>query len=93
MGDKIQDLPVNSEHKKDNNDMELVNTLFRNKKNTTIFNEFKSSLIGGFLFIILNLKIIDKLIENVGFKSELMKQVIKFCIFVILFYILKNQFI
>ena len=92
-GDKIRDLPVdNPDHKSRPEDLELVSTLFRNKEHTsTLFKEFKDSLIGGLLFIILSLKVTDKFLE--GFcENTITRYIVKFCIFVILFYIIKNRF-
>lgn len=93
MGDNIQDLPLDPMTSSNNIDLEMVNTLFQNKEKTNrIVWEFKDSLIGGLLFLILANHNVDKIIHHAGCENPIILWAIKFILFVVLFYILKNRF-
>ncbi len=88
MGDSIDKLPIDPTTNYSNSDIEMVNALFKNKVAVNkIALEFKGSVIGGILFVILSLPYSDKIIKSMGCNNDIMLVVIKFILFVILFYI------
>jgi hypothetical protein len=92
MGDKIDKLPIDNTSITTNSDLEMIGALFQNKEQIKkISFEFKDSIIGGILFIILSSHQFDKLIRS-SCKNELYIMCVKLLTFLILFYILKNRF-
>lgn len=91
MGDEIQALPV------DNNpvseaDRKILTTFFTSSKGTKVLDEFKDAILGGIIFAILSVpevnRRIDALISN---KSPYILLAVKTCIFIVVFYLLKNM--
>jgi hypothetical protein len=92
MGDDIDRLPNDPNSQVNSEDLEIITNIFLNKKTKKIAHEFKDSIIGGILFVILANPNIDKIINKAGCTSSIILWTIKFILFIILFYILKNRF-
>lgn len=53
---------------------------------------FKEAILGGLLFLLLSHSAFDNLVRLSGCKSELTVLLLKFAVFVILYFILQNKF-
>jgi hypothetical protein len=92
MGDKLSDLPITENAPVPKSDLEMVDALFKNRTQTNkVAYEFKDSIIGGILFLVLSSSPIDKAIRGAGCHSEVGVLVVKFLMFIILFFIVKNS--
>ena len=97
MGDKIDNLPIDSTSSSPKSDIDIILNVFKPTEGgggepSKVVHEFKSSIIGGTLFLILSSPIVDKIIRSAGFSNDMYVWFTKFLVFVILFYILKNRF-
>ena len=97
-GDKISTLPVNDNEKLQDQDQYLLDILLEDKKEQVkevkkVSYVFKEAILGGLLFILLSHSMFDNLVRMSGCKSELSVLLLKFAIFVIIFFILQNKFI
>jgi hypothetical protein len=93
-GDNIDQLPTD-DHVPNNNEVQLVNNIFKNHSNSmsTVANEISQAAIIGALFVILSLPPVDKLLCKVFpicSKSFIILLVIKFIIFIIVYYFVSN---
>lgn len=89
IGDDLHNLPSDSTPVSDN-DRKILNTFFSTQSNQVI-TEFKDPLTAGLLFIILSLPQTDEIISKfMTYKSPYITILVKTCIFVIGFYLLKN---
>jgi uncharacterized membrane protein len=96
-GDRISTLPIDENEKLPENDQQLLDLLLEDKKEELkeakkVSFVFKESLLGGLLFLVLSHSYFDKLVRTCGCKSELMVLLLKFAIFVVIFFILQNKF-
>jgi hypothetical protein len=105
-GDKISTLPVNDNDKLPDQDQHLLDILLEDKKDGKNGKElpqdikdvkkvsvaFKEAILGGLLFLLLSHSSFDNLVRLSGCKSEFTVLLLKFAIFVILYFILQNKF-
>lgn len=92
MGDKIDKLPTDTNSAPSKSDMDIISNLFKNKEIAgKVAYEFKDSVVGGILFLALSSPMADKIIRSSGCENEFYIWGIKFLLFVIVFYILKNR--
>ena len=92
MGDPIEKLPTDTNSSPSKSDMDIISNLFKNKEVAgKVAYEFKDSIIGGILFLVLSSPMSDKIIRSSGCENEFYIWGIKFLLFVIIFYILKNR--
>jgi len=92
MGDKIDKLPTDGNSSPSKSDMDIISNLFKNKEAAgKVAYEFKDSVTGGILFLVLSSPMADKIIRSSGCGNEFYIWGIKFLLFVIIFYILKNR--
>ncbi len=93
MGDEIAQLPTAPQTSSvDQNDIDTINALFKNKEQANkVAWEFKDALLGGVLFLVIANPLMTNAIYAAGCKNELMMWTVKFLIFIIAFYILKNR--
>lgn len=97
-GDKISALPTNDNEKIKEDDQYLLDILLEDKKEQIkevkkISFVFKDAILGGILFLLLSHSFFDNIVRMSGCKSELTILILKFVIFVILYFILQNKFI
>ena len=97
-GDKISTLPTNDNEKIQEQDKELLDILLEDKKEQVkevkkVSLVFKESILGGILFLLLSHSAFDKIVRMTGCKSELTVLLLKFAIFVVLYFILQNKFL
>lgn len=95
--DIIEQLPTD-QSVPSRNEIHVVNTLFKENKGNIhkIFNELKSSVLIGLLFMIFSLPQIDVLIKKcivIADKSPYILIGIKAFIFVVVFYFLNNMYL
>ncbi len=91
--EKIDTIPVYSQQP-GKKEIEVVNFLFNEKKDNAklIYNDFKQSIIGGLLFVVLSQPFTDSTIQMVvpSMNTYILLTIIKFLTFVILFYFITN---
>lgn len=93
MGDKLTDLPTDKSSNPSQEDMDVILNLFKNKEAMTkVTGEFRHSIYGGILFLILSSSIFDNLIKSTGCDNKIYIMGIKLILFVILFYIISKRF-
>lgn len=97
-GDKISTLPINDNDKLQEQEQHLLDILLEDKKEQIkevkkISFVFKDAILGGILFLLLSHSFFDNIVRMSGCKSELTVLILKFAIFVILYFILQNKFI
>lgn len=97
-GDKISALPTNDNEKIKDDDQYLLDILLEDKKEQIkevkkISFVFKDAILGGILFLLLSHSFFDNIVRMSGCKSELTILILKFVIFVVLYFILQNKFI
>jgi|LakMenE01Jun11ns_1017448.scaffolds.fasta_scaffold9742457_2 hypothetical protein len=97
-GDNIYNLPVNDNDKLQEEDKHLLDMLLEDKKEQvkevkTVSLAFKEAIIGGILFLVLSHSFFDNLVRMSGCKSEITVLLLKFAVFVVLFFILQNKFL
>lgn len=91
-GDSIDKLPTDTTTSPSKSDMDIISNLFRNKEVAgKVVYEFKDSIIGGVLFLALSSPMADKIIRSSGCHNEFYIWGIKFLLFVIIFYVMKNR--
>ena len=90
-GDLIRNLP-NETTPVGADDKRIVDAMLGNTSTSSkIFNELKDALIGAGLFIGLSLPQLDTLLDKImTYKSPYVYIVAKACVFIVLFYLLKN---
>ena len=93
-GDNIDQLPTDN-HVPNNNEVQLVNNIFKNHSNSmsSVANEISQAAAIGALFVILSLPPVDKLLCKflpVCSKSFIILLAIKFIIFIIVYYFIAN---
>ena len=93
MGDKIDKLPTDTTSSPSKSDMDIISNLFKNKEIAEkVAYEFKDSIIGGILFLALSSPMADNIIRSsFGCQNEFYIWGIKFLLFVIIFYVMKNR--
>jgi|UniRef100_A0A6C0I4W7 hypothetical protein len=97
-GDKISTLPTNENEKLQEPEQHLLDILLQDKKEDikeikNVSFAFKEAILGGLLFLLLSHSSFDNIVRMSGCKSELTVLLVKFAIFVILYFILQNKFI
>jgi hypothetical protein len=97
-GDNINSLPINDNEKLPEHDEQLLDILLEDKKQQVkdvkkVSMVFKESILAGLLFLVLSHPLFDKLIRNCGCTSEVTVLLMKFVVFVIIFFILQNKFL
>lgn len=97
-GDKISTLPTNDNEKLQDQDQHLLDILLEDKKEQIkevkiVSGAFKEAILGGLLFLILSHSAFDNIVRMSGCKSELTILILKFAIFVVLYFILQNKFL
>ena len=97
-GDKISTLPTNENEKLQEPEQHLLDILLQDKKEDikeikNVSFVFKEAILGGLLFLLLSHSSFDNIVRMSGCKSELTVLLVKFAIFVILYFILQNKFI
>ena len=97
-GDKISALPTNENEKLQEPEQHLLDILLQDKKEDikeikNVSFAFKEAILGGLLFLLLSHSSFDNIVRMSGCKSELTVLLVKFAIFVILYFILQNKFI
>lgn len=97
-GDKISTLPTNDNENLEENEQYLLDILLEDKKEQVkevkkVSYLFKESILGGVLFIILSHSVFDNIVRLSGCKSESTVLLLKFVIFVVLYFILQNKFL
>lgn len=97
-GDKINSLPIDNNDRLPEQEQQLLDLLLEDKKEQikeakTVSLVFKESILGGLLFLVLSHSAFDKLVRITGCKSELTVLLLKFAIFVVLFFVLQNKFL
>lgn len=91
MGDDIRELPID-DIKTNQSDLEMVDTLFKNKEQVNNFaKQFKDAFIGGLLFLVFASPQVDKFIRSCGCQSEAAVWAIKFILFFVLFFIAQKK--
>ena len=97
MGDNVNSLPVSKEHSPKPGELEFMHNLFQPKNKVLIeqtVSPFKPALLGAFLFLILSLPFISKLVEKItNTKNTVYVKGILAIIFLILFFIGHNMLI
>ena len=93
-GDSIDQLPTDN-NQPNPHEIETVNNIFKNHSNsmTSVAGEFTQAAAVGALFVVLNLKPVDKLlctIFPICNKSSIILLVIKFLLFMIIYYVIVN---
>ena len=104
MGDPINKLPTDTKSSINKSDMTIISNLFKNdsvnnsnNSNNSPPNDkeeaspFKDSVLGGVLFVVLSLPIVDKAIKSFLSHNDFIILGIKFLLFVILFFIMKKR--
>jgi|LauGreDrversion4_2_1035121.scaffolds.fasta_scaffold27007_6 hypothetical protein len=97
-GDKISTLPTNENEKLQEPEQHLLDILLQDKKEDikeikNVSFAFKEAILGGLLFLLLSHSSFDNIVRMSGCKSELTVLIVKFAIFVTLYFILQNKFI
>jgi len=92
MGDRIDILPTDETTIPSKSDIDILSSLFKKEEVKKVAHEFKHSVIGGVLFLLLSSPMSDKLLQSAGVQNPLYGWGIKFLLFIVLFYILKNRF-
>lgn len=97
-GDKISTLPTNDSDKLQEPEQHLLDILLQDKKEDikeikNVSFAFKEAVLGGLLFLLLSHSSFDNIVRMSGCKSELTVLIVKFAIFVVLYFILQNKFI
>ena len=97
-GDKISTLPTNDNEKLQDQDQLLLDLLLEDKKEEVkevkkVSLAFKEAILGGLLFLLLSHSTFDNIVRMTGCKSELTVLILKFVIFVVLYFILQNKFL
>jgi hypothetical protein len=96
-GDKITSLPINDSEKIQEQDQHLLDILLEDKKEQVkevkkVSLAFKEAFLGGLIFLLLSHSMFDNMVRMSGCKSELTVLLIKFAIFVVIYFILQNKF-
>ena len=97
-GDKISTLPVNDNEKLQEPEQHLLDVLLEDKKEQVkdvkkVSYAFKEAILAGLLFLVLSHSAFDNVVRLTGCKSELTVLLLKFTIFVVLYFILQNKFL
>ncbi len=97
-GDKISSLPTNDNDKLEDSEQHLLDVLLQDKKEQIrdikkVSYAFKEAILGGLLFLLLSHSVFDNAVRLCGCKSELSVLLLKFFIFVVIYFILQNKFI
>jgi uncharacterized membrane protein len=97
-GDKIASLPINENEKLPEHDQQLLDILLEDKKEQVkevkkVSMVFKESILAGLLFLVLSHPFFDSLVRKCGCKSEITVLLLKFAVFVVIFFILQNKFL
>lgn len=101
-GDSIDKLPTDATSSPSKSDMNIIFNLFKNKdadENVEVSGvsgvksgyEFKGSVSGGILFLILSSPMVDNIIRYSGIQNVFYIWGIKFLLFVIIFYIMNKR--
>jgi len=97
-GDKISTLPTNDNEKLQEQEQHLLDVLLEDKKEQVkdvkkVSYVFKEAILAGLLFLVLSHSSFDNIVRLSGCKSELTVLLLKFSIFVVLYFILQNKFL
>jgi hypothetical protein len=96
-GDEIELLPKVNKHKSTDNEVKLMNTLFKNKEGVNaILADMKDAFLVGLLFVLFSQEQIDEVIQRFfpsTLNSRYMLLGIKTISIVILFWIIKNWYL
>ena len=97
-GDKISTLPINDNEKLQEPEQQLLDILLEDKKEQVkevkkVSYVFKEAILAGLLFLVLSHSAFDNIVRMSGCKSELTVLLLKFAIFVVLYFILQNKFL
>lgn len=96
-GDKLSSLPTNDNEKLQEQEQHLLDILLDDKKQPIedakkVSYVFKEAILGGLLFLLLSHSAFDGLVRMSGCKSELTVLMLKFAVFVVIFFILQNKY-
>lgn len=92
MGDRIEKLPTDTASPSPSkSDMDIITNLFKSGSAGKVAYEFKDSIIGGTLFLMLSSPMSTNIIRSAGCHNEFYIWGIKFLLFVIMFFILKSR--
>ena len=80
----------NTKGDKDSKDGKNIKSDIKDVKNVSL--AFKEAILGGLLFLLLSHSAFDNLVRMSGCKSEMTVLLLKFSVFVVLYFILQNKF-
>lgn len=90
MADKIQTLPSDKESVSES-EQKILTTFFTSNTTGQVIMEFKDAIVAGVLFFILSLPQVTDLVGKFSsYKSPYISILIKTCIFIIAYYVIKN---
>jgi len=73
-------------------DMEIIEAIFKSpEQSNKLLDSFKPAIVGGLLCVVLGLPIVAKFIETAGLKGDIMLNLVKFVVFVIIFYLFSKS--
>ena len=97
-GDEIEHLPQVNKHKSTDNELKMMNTLFKNNQQSinVVFADMKDAFLGGLLFILFSQEQVDEWVERffpATSNSKYMLLGVKTVSIVVLFWIIKNWYL